>query len=933
MKKLTFLLLLVFLGIGAAFSQGMALSDKLPNDPKVVVGKLDNGLTYYIRQNSVPENRAELTLAVYAGSVLETEEQRGLAHFTEHMAFNGSTHFNKNELVNYMESIGMQFGSEVNAYTSFDETVYGIKVPTDNSEFIDKGLLVLYDWAHELTMDDDMINDERGVIHEEWRLSQGAQERVQNEMLKAVFNGSKYAERLPIGLMEVVDNFDPKVIKDFYKTWYRPDLMAVIVVGDFDVADMENRIKKQFSQIPKPVNPKTREVVSIPDHKETIVKLASDPECPATMVEIFYKHPQTSTVTVADARRDMVSSLMSQMLMARLSEIALSPNPPFVQAFGAYSPFMGGKDVFMNIAVLQNDKIENAVKVLVTENQRMLQHGFTQTELDRAKKDMLKMIEKQYNERDKQKSESYINEYKANFMPPHSAYLSAEYEHDLYNKYIPEITLEEVNNFAATMITDENCVVFAMAPEKEGFKLPTEAQIRKAFEEANQTSTEPYVDKVADKPLVDALGPKGKVAKKEVNKDFGYETWTLKNGVKVVLKHTDFKADEITMTAKSEGGYSKLSAKDALTAKCITDVMDESGLGNYDATELQKYLSGKNAHVSPYIGETEEGFTGSCDVEGFETMLELVNAYFTQPKFNEDAFKSYVEKQKGMLENASLDPQSVWQDSMRWIMANYSEYRKPMTPAMLDEVNFKNMSKFYKQRFNDPCNFTFYFVGNIDSKKAKPIIEKYLGSLETVERTETFVDLGIRPPKGGVEKDVRKGKDDKCIEIIMFHGDFEYNAQNNTEIDAICKILTTKLLEQIREKESGVYSIGAYPMTSSKPTGRYAVQIFYSCDPAREPELKEKIFDVIKSIQKGEISDDEIAKVIEKKKREHETEVKENKYWRSLVIDLVEGDITPEEAKGEDARINGINKAQMTKAAEKYFKFDSYVKVRLVPEK
>ena len=933
MKKLTFLLLLVFLGIGAAFSQGMALSDKLPNDPKVVVGKLDNGLTYYIRQNSVPENRAELTLAVYAGSVLETEEQRGLAHFTEHMAFNGSTHFNKNELVNYMESIGMQFGSEVNAYTSFDETVYGIKVPTDNSEFIDKGLLVLYDWAHELTMDDDMINDERGVIHEEWRLSQGAQERVQNEMLKAVFNGSKYAERLPIGLMEVVDNFDPKVIKDFYKTWYRPDLMAVIVVGDFDVADMENRIKKQFSQIPKPVNPKTREVVSIPDHKETIVKLASDPECPATMVEIFYKHPQTSTVTVADARRDMVSSLMSQMLMARLSEIALSPNPPFVQAFGAYSPFMGGKDVFMNIAVLQNDKIENAVKVLVTENQRMLQHGFTQTELDRAKKDMLKMIEKQYNERDKQKSESYINEYKANFMPPHSAYLSAEYEHDLYNKYIPEITLEEVNNFAATMITDENCVVFAMAPEKEGFKLPTEAQIRKAFEEANQTSTEPYVDKVADKPLVDALGPKGKVAKKEVNKDFGYETWTLKNGVKVVLKHTDFKADEITMTAKSEGGYSKLSAKDALTAKCITDVMDESGLGNYDATELQKYLSGKNAHVSPYIGETEEGFTGSCDVEGFETMLELVNAYFTQPKFNEDAFKSYVEKQKGMLENASLDPQSVWQDSMRWIMANYSEYRKPMTPAMLDEVNFKNMSKFYKQRFNDPCNFTFYFIGNIDSKKAKPIIEKYLGSLETVERTETFVDLGIRPPKGGVEKDVRKGKDDKCIEIIMFHGDFEYNAQNNTEIDAICKILTTKLLEQIREKESGVYSIGAYPMTSSKPTGRYAVQIFYSCDPAREPELKEKIFDVIKSIQKGEISDDEIAKVIEKKKREHETEVKENKYWRSLVIDLVEGDITPEEAKGEDARINGINKAQMTKAAEKYFKFDSYVKVRLVPEK
>ena len=933
MKKFTLLLLWVVFSIGAAFSQGMALSDKLPNDPKVIVGKLDNGLTYYIRQNSIPENRAELTLAVYAGSVLETEEQRGLAHFTEHMAFNGSTHFEKNELVKYMESIGMQFGSEVNAYTSFDETVYGIKVPTDNSEFIDKGLLVLYDWAHELSFDEEEFNRERGVIHEEWRLSQGAQTRLQNDMLTAIFNGSKYAERLPIGLMSVVDSGPLSVIKDFYKTWYRPDLMAVIVVGDFDPADMENRIKKQFSQIPKPEKPKPRPTEIIPDHKETVVKLSSDPECPATIVEIFYKHPQTKTVTVADARRDMVSMLMSQMLSARFSEIALAPNPPFIQGAGAYSAFLGGKDAFMNFAMLQNDKIENAVKVLATENQRMIQHGFTQTELDRAKKDMLKMIEKQYNERDKQKSESFINEYKAHFMPPHSAFMSAEYEYQLYNKYIPEITLDDVNNYAKTMITDDNCVVFVMAPQKDGFKLPTEAQIRKAFEDANQAKTEPYVDKVADKPIVDALGPKGKVAKKAVNKQFGYETWTLSNGVKVVFKHTDFKADEITMTAKSDGGYSKFSAKDALTAKCIVDVMDESGLGNYDATELQKYLSGKNAHVSPYIGETEEGFTGGCDVEGFETMLELVNAYFTQPKFSEDAFKSYIEKQKGMLENASLDPQSVWQDSTRWILSNYSEYRKPMTPAMLDEVNFKNMSKLYKQRFNDPCNFTFYFVGNVDSKKVKPLIEKYLASLETVERNETFVDLGIRPPKGAVEKDVRKGKDDKCIEFIVFHGDFDYNAQNLTELDAVCKILTTRLLEQIREKESGVYSIGAYPASNNKPNGNYMVQIFFSCDPAREPELKEKTFGVIKSIQSGEISDEEIAKVIEKKKREHETEVKENRYWRGLVIDLVEGDITPEEATSEDARINGINKDQMVKAANKYFKFDSYTKVRLVPEK
>lgn len=925
------MLVAILISITNVFSQ--ELTDKIPNDPKVIVGTLDNGLVYYIRANSIPENRAELWLAVNAGSVLETEEQRGLAHFNEHMAFNGSKHFTKNDLIKRLEEIGMKFGEDLNAYTAFDETVYQITVPTDKKEYTDLGLLILNDVASELTFADEEIESERGVIQEEWRMSLGASERMSNEMLQTIFSGSKYAERLPIGTMDVVMHFKPETIKNFYKTWYRPDNMAVIAVGDFDAKEMEKQIIAQFGQIAKPSTPLNRPQEIIPDNEKTIVKVFTDPETPATMIEMFYKHPESKYITVGDYRTSLVSSLMSQMIMGRLSEKSLVENPPFVQAFAGYSSFMGGKDAYMGMAVLQNDKIENALHELCIENQRMVQHGFTATELERAKKDLSKEMEKQYNERDKQKSKQYISNYKDNFMPPHNAFPSIEYENDLFKKLISGITLEDVNTFAKSAITKDNCVIFIAAPLRDGFNVPTEDQILKAYNSAMNEQTEPYIDKVADKPLISGKMSKGKVSGKEVNKKLGYETWTLKNGIKVVIKPTTFKQDEIIMRATSDGGYSKLALKDVVSAKCAVDVLLESGLGNYDATELQKYLSGKNVRVTPYIGECSEGMSGSCGVSDFETMLELTHAYFTNPKFTESAFNSYMEKQKGMLANQELDPQSAWMDTLRWVMTSYSEYNKPMSADLLDDANLKRMAAIYKQRFNDPCNFTFYFIGNIDKKAAKPLIEKYLGSLETVERTETFSDLGIRPPKGAVEKEVRKGADSKCMEIIFFHGEMDYNAENITELDAVCKILTTKLLEEIREKESGVYTIGAYPVMNKIPYGNYMVQIFFSCDPDRETELKEKIFDVIKNMQRESITTTDIDKVIEKKKREHETEVKENGYWVRTIQELVKGDITEKDLEEEDSRISHISIKQMKEAAEKYFKLNTYVKVKLVAEK
>jgi len=932
MKQLTFLIVALIFSCSFAFGQSMELTDKLPNDPSVITGTLKNGMVYYIKANKQPENRAELTLAVKAGSVLEDEDQQGLAHFTEHMAFNGSTNFPKNELVNYLESLGMKFGPEVNAYTSFDETVYGIKVPTDDPEFIDKGLLVLYDWASELSLETEEIDAERGVIHEEWRMGQGAMDRVQRKYLQAIFHNSIYAKRLPIGTMEVVDNCDPEAIRRFYRDWYRPDLMALILVGDFDAKEMEQKVIERFSKIKMIDNPRERVYAEIPDHKETLVCVATDPEVPISMVQMFYKHPAQPNSTVADYKDGMVNMLLSSMLSNRLAELTLLENPPFVQGYAGYSQFIGPKDVFISMGIVQNNDIKTTLETLVVENERMMQFGFTETELEREKAALLKRIEKSYNERDKQKSENYVEEYKKHFLPPHSPFPGIEYEYELFKKYLPQITLDEVNAFAKTVVTEENCVIVVIAPEKEGVTIPSEDEVLKIYQDASKIKVDAYVDKVSDKTLISELAKPTKVGKKTKNKDFDYQTWTLKNGVKVVFKTTNFKDDEILFEARSLGGYSLYDQKDDISSKIADDVAEESGLGNYDKSELQKFLADKNVRFSTYIDESTEGLVGSSNVADFEVLLQMIYATFTQPRVTETAFNSYMNKQKGLLENAKLDPQSAWSDSIRTIMSQNHPRRRVLTAEVLEEANYRRVKSIYSQRFGDPSNFTFYFVGNFDAKLAKPLIEKYLGALPIVERNETYKDLGVRPPKGVVEKTVYKGKDPKCMEIINFPGEFEYTYQNRLELDAVCKILSTRLLEEIREKESGVYTIGAYPSSSKIPYEQYSVTIFFSCDPEREEELKTKTFNIIKSLQTDGLTDTDIQKVIEKEKREFETDVKENSYWKRLIIDVEDNNVSAAEYKDYLNMIESISISSMKKAANKYFDLNNYVKVQLLPE-
>jgi len=923
---------LLFLFVSSYGQKPIDINAPFPIDTAVRIGKLPNGMTYYVKQNAYPKNRAELNLVVNAGSVFENDEQQGLAHFCEHMAFNGTKNFPKNQLVNYLESLGMKFGPEVNAYTSFDETFYGIKVPLDSAKFLEKGLQVLVDWGSLISFEPTEIDKERGVIHEEWRIGRGAQDRMMRKSFPAMFYNSKYAERLPIGKIEIIDNFKHEVITKFYKDWYRPELMAVIVVGDFDVNVVEAKVKEMFSQIPKSAVKVEKQVFEIPDHDKTLVSIATDAEAQYSMIELFYKHPMFKMKTIGDYKKSIAHSLYNNMINKRLAELTLQPDPPFMQGFAAYSSFLGPKDVYMSIAVAGNDKLNKSLETLLIENERVKRFGFTATELEREKKAVMKDMEKAFNERNKRESESFVNEYHQNFAMAESPIPGIEFEYELYKKFVPEITLTEINQLAAQWITDKNRVIVVNAPEKEGVKIPTEEEILKVVENVKTAKIDAYVDKVSNKPLVGEMPTPAKIEKKGKNKELGTTEWSFANGVKVVIKSTDFKDDEIKMTAFSMGGTSNLQQKDDISGQIATDVIMESGISEFDKTTLDKMLSDKVVSVEPYIGELSEGFNGSSSIKDFETMLQLVYLYFTKPRVDESAFSSYIDRMKGSLENKLSSPEALWRDTITAVMSSYHPRRRPMSAQLLNEANLKRIDYIFKQRFGDPGSFTFYFVGNVNEEKVKPLIEKYLGGLPLVTRTETYKDLGIKYPQGIVKKEVVKGTD-KTMIYMGFTGAFNYTIKDKIELDAVCKVLSTKLLEVVREDKSGVYTIGAYPSSSHYPTSQFNITVFFSSAPERIEELTEAIFVEIEKLQKDGPSEIDLNKVKEKEQRELETSLRENDYWLKSLKNIGYDKFEAAEFLKYGEYSKALSNESIKQAAKKYFSRNNYTRLVLKPEK
>ncbi len=909
------------------------LKDTIPQDPKVSKGVLENGMTYYVRSNDNPKNRAELFLVVKAGSVDEDDDQQGLAHFNEHMSFNGTKNFPKHELINYFESIGMEFGPEINAYTSFDETVYMLKVPLDSSEYMEKGLQVLYDWASQNTDSDEEINNERGVVHEEYRGGRDANERMQQKWLPVFLHNSKYAERLPIGKMEIVDNGPPEALRRFRKDWYRPDLQAVIVVGDFNQEEMVKTVKEKFSKIPAAKNPRPKKYFEIPDHKETLVSINTDKEAQYPMSFVFYKHPLEKSVNLGDYRESIKRSLFNGMINNRLSEKLQQPEPPFLMAQSSYSELFGPKSVYQSVVVTNNGKIDEGLKAVLTENERVRKYGFTETELERQKTAVLNGIEKAYNERNNQKSINFANEYKRNFLLTEEPFPGIENEFKYFKAFLPTISVKEINELADKWVTDENRVVIVAAPEIEGVKVPDKDEIFEVLDEVKNKEIEPYEDTVSDVPLIEYEPAGSKIVDVKKLENVDAEEWTLENGATVVVKKTDFKEDEILFNAWSLGGNSLYPLKDDISADFATDLIELSGIANFDKITLDKMLSNKVFSVSPGISQLRESFSGSSSVKDVETLLQMVYLYFTELRFDKGSYQSLMSRMAGILENKSASPESAFQDTMSVTMANYNERARPLTKELLSEADFDRMKQIAKERFKNAADFKFFFVGNINLDEFKPLVEKYIGGIPSVPEKEKWVDLGIEKPDGVVEKVVKRGEEDKSIQYIVFHGDFDYNSQNQIQLDAVSKILTTRLLEVIREDKSSVYSIGAYQSSEKFPDQEYTITVAYGTAPKKLDELKKAVFDIISEYKTNGPTAEEVAKAQEKMIRERETAVRENGFWLSVLSNtyyLKNGDFS--EFGTFNKLVKNLTVDSTQKAFNKWFDFKNYISVALAPE-
>lgn len=934
MKKINSLLFLL-LSVPLSFqAQDLKGTDAIPFDPNVKTGKLKNGLTYYIRKNSKPENKVDLRLVINAGSILETDEQQGLAHFMEHMCFNGTKRFPKNQLVDYLQSIGVKFGQHLNAYTSFDETVYFLPIPSDSPEKLEKGFQIIEDWAFNANLTPEEIDKERGVVLEEYRLGLGADKRMEDRFIPKMMYNSQYAHRLPIGKKEILENFTYDKLAAFYKDWYRPNLMSVIVVGDIDVAEMEKKIKDHFESYQNPKNEKPRKTFDVPNHKETLVAIESDKEATGTQVQLMYKDaglPKT-IVTVNDYKENLVEGLFTAMLNNRLDELTNSPTPPFTYGFSYHGgTFSRTKEAYQSFAMVQDNKQIDAIKVLVTENERAKKYGFTQGELDRAKADMITRYESSYKERDKKNSENYVWQYQSHFLEKAPA-PGVEWSLNMIKKILPQIGLKEVNSYLKDYIKEENRVVVITSPEKEGLKKVSEQEVLSALK-VNANDIKPYEDVAVAKSLLRTVPKKGSVTKTDKNDVIGATTLTLSNGVKVTYKKTDFKNDEVLLEAISFGGTNLYTNDEIKKTQFANGGLTEAGFSGLKTNDINKFMSGKIASVNPYISGTTEGLRGNAAPNDLEYMFQMVYAYFTDLNYDAEAFEGYKQKQSAFYENLSSQPIFYFQQEFYTYLNKENPRFNGLVPTVKSwsETDYKLAYDKYKERFANAADFEFYLVGNIDEKVLEELAITYLASLPSSDKREKPVDPGYRMLKGDLKKVVNKGKDPKSNVTIMFYGDATYSAKEAGSMRALGEVLTIKLVEQLRESESGVYGVSARGSMNKLPYESYNFNIGFPCGPENAEKLTASALNELKKIMDNGPEEKDVAKFKEAELLEYKKQIKENRYWLSNFTRAYTNSISPNEILETEAKIKAVTGKEIQEVAKKYLAKDKTIGV-LMPE-
>lgn len=930
-QALFLLSVLVLTGTYVAAQQG-PLTTKIPTDPQITIGTLPNGLKYYIRKNAKPEQRAELRLVVNTGSLLEENDQRGLAHFVEHMAFNGTKNFPKQELVNFLESIGMRFGADVNASTSFDETIYMLQVPTDKPALLDKSMLILEDWAHNVSFEPAEIDKERGVVLEEWRLGRGAQARMQDKQFPILLKGSRYADRMPIGDPEILQFAKHERLTAFYKDWYRPDLMAVVAVGDFDPAAMEQLIKSHFAPLKNPAAPKKRTVFPVPAQPGTSFATATDKEMPSTTVEVYAKFPAEDQTTIGSYRRQIVNNLFGGLLSARLGELAQKPDAPFLAAGTGHGSFVRTAEATSLSARVKEDGVTKALDALFAETARVAQFGFTATELDRQKQNILRSMERSVAEKDKQNSGPLADEFVRNFTT-NEPIPGIVYEQGLYQRFLPEITLAELNALAKTWIPSSNRVVVVSGPEKAGLKFPTDAELTSAINSGSAKAMTAFVDSVGTAPFFEATPTPGSVTKTSANAPVGITEWTLSNGARVVLKPTDFKQDEILFRAQSAGGTSLVSDADFVAASTASQLIAAGGLGKLSQIELRKALTGKIASASPIIDELSEGLSGAASPKDIETLFQIIYLRFTAPRPDPVLFNTMISQSKAMLANQEADPEYSFYTTLQSATTQDHLRLKPMTVATLDQMNLDKSLAFYKDRFSDASDFTFFFVGNFDPAVIKPLVEKYIASLPATNRKETWKDVGRHTPPAVVEKTVKKGLEPKSQAALVFSGPAEYNQTQRVAMRALGYVLQNRLRETLREDLGGTYSVGAAGSLSRDPRAEYSFNIEFGGDPKRLDALVKAVFDEIEKLKTGGPTEKELGDVRETFAREFDQNLKVNSFWIGQIAVKYQIGEDPATLLAVPDYYKKIDAAMVQTAAKTYLDLKRYVKVTLVPEK
>ena len=903
----------------------------LPFDPAVTVGVLSNGMRYYIRENHKPEKRAELRLVLNAGSVLEDPDQRGLAHMVEHMAFRGTKRFANNEISSYLESVGMRYGPDINAYTSFDETVYMVTVPTDTAAIVDKGFQILSEWAHHVAFDPSQIEKERPVVIEEWRLGQGAENRMQNKWFPVLFSGSRYGSRLPIGDKAILETYKHAALRRFYDDWYRPDLMAVVAVGDFNKSQIESLIKRHLGSIPRKTNPRPRTSFPVPAHDSTLVSVNTDREATRSMIRLLYKQPKRSNTNAADYRQRLVEQLFGSMFNDRFAEITQKPNPPFISAYAAQGALVRSAESFSLTAIVADNGIQRGLNALLSEGERVKRFGFLQSELDRTKKDFQRGIEQAYAEREKTNSSVYADSYVSAFLQGEPS-TSLEFDLAAVTRLLPTITLAEVNKLAGLWMTDRNRVLATTSPDKPAIVNPAPGELLLAFEAVKGADVAAYSENAFSRELVDRHPAPGRVVSERETKEIGVTEWTLSNGVRVLLKPTDFNADQISFTAYSPGGASLLTDAAYPAASAADLIPMTSGVGKFSVVDLQRFLAGKQVSVSPSIDDLSQGFLGSASQRDVDTMLQLVYLYFTEPRLDTALVNTFLGRFRGVLANRSASPEAAFSDTLQVTMAQHSVREQPVTSATLDKIDAFKSYAFYKARFSDASGFTFVFVGNFKTDSLKPLIEKWLGALPSTGKRETWRDTGIRPPTGVVQRVVKKGVEAKSRTALIFTGPFVYTRQNRYHLSALGELLNIKLREALRENLGGTYGVSVSPSASRDPNPSYRFTIGFGAAPERLEALTEAALAQIDSVKKFGTTPEYLTKVKEAALRARETAIKQNGYWLSQISSFDQNGWPLKEIPNGEQLISALTIRDLQRAATEYLRTDNYVRVSLYPE-